>query len=408
MFQALKRIKLFIIHPGVQHSYRLANAAVATHRFRQVYLFTSILLKSPSIRKIPNPLKKRIKPISSEVRLVNFPIYTLIFTLARSVYNKIIKNPNKQVHNNPIYFFQKIFNWLCLPYIFYHRNAVVLVLYETAGWPLAKFAKYLNIPVIMDFPSISHEVAKTLGINETGLGIKLKAQERMSIDYAFFCSRFCKDSFKGLTSSKQDFTLYLGAETSILAREVTFVSGPVVKLSFIANLEYRKGLDLLLDALYSFSYEKPIEILLIGKIRPQWVTQHTPKVVKNNTITINFIPAMPQTELFQFLKQNQIDLNLQPSRFDSFAMVVPETMMQGIPNVVSPYVGAGELLDDGKDGFIMEDMTPLSIKKIIDNYILLTPDEIKALRTDVLQKAKTISWEQYGQQVSDAFDQILL
>jgi glycosyltransferase involved in cell wall biosynthesis len=303
----------------------------------------------------------------------------------------------------------------------------MVVCFETTGWPIVKYCKKWNIPVIMDFASISHEKAKTLGINETNYGIKLKKKERALIDYGFYCSKFCRDSFEGLTSAKKDFVLYLGAEQremqdiSIKNQEANGekVEGErmekwkleaeanKIKISFIANLEYRKGLDIFLEGIYGFKYDAFLEVHLIGRIREEWVNQHIPKPVLNQNIKLVYQPAMSQVELFEYLQKEQFDLNVQASRFDSFAMVVPETMMYGIPNIVSPFVGAGEMIQDGIDGFIMGELSSNNLNEILQKYIALDIQQRNELKKQVLNSAKNMVWGNYYTNLGKVFKEIL-
>lgn len=418
-------MKIFIIHPGIQHSYRLANALQKSFLFKKVYLFTSILFhegKTPLIKSF----KKRIKPIHKDVIIKNHYLYELLSKITRRLYNSVIINPNKQVHNNPIYFWQFIFGCLCLPSIWWHRKNLMLVTYETASWPITWFANKWKIPVVMDFPSISHEKAKELGINETNFGIAIKAKERQFIDYALFCSDFCRQSFAGLTSSQKDFVLYLGADARlensenrelIEKNQVSSIkyqddngnieNSKIIKISFIANLEYRKGLDILLEALYSYTYPAFLEVHLIGKIKKEWVAEHMPNTIINQQLRTVYQPAMSQQALFSYLAQEQFDLNVQPSRFDSFAMVVPETMMQGIPNIVSLYVGAGEMLNNGVDGFVMEKLDAECLAKIINQYLNLEKIQKQQFKLEVRKSSNKMTWDLYNLSVKDAFVSIL-
>jgi glycosyltransferase involved in cell wall biosynthesis len=418
-------LKLFIIHPGIQHAPYLANGANRSQIFDQITLFTSILYKPHE--RVFWKFKKRIKPVDQEVKIINHYLYTLLYSLSKFLYNKIIVNPHNQSHNNPIYFWQQIFGYLCLPRIYWNRKNLMVVCFETTGWPVVKYCKKWNIPVIMDFASISHEKAKTLGINETNYGIKLKKKERALIDYGFYCSKFCRDSFEGLTSAQRNFVLYLGAEQremqdiSIKNQEVNGekveggrmekwkleADANKIKISFIANLEYRKGLDIFLKGIYAYEYPVFLEVHLIGRIREEWVATHLPKSMLNHNVKLVYQPAMSQADLFKYLQQEQFDLNVQTSRFDSFAMVVPETMMQGIPNVVSPFVGAGEMIRDGIDGFIMDQLDSKSLSIILKNYIQLNQQERNKLKLRVLASSKNMVWENYYSNLGKVFEEIL-
>jgi glycosyltransferase involved in cell wall biosynthesis len=421
-------MKLFIIHPGVQHAAHLANGANRSGFFDEITLFTSVVFKPH--QKVIGVFKKRKKPLDITVNIKNHYLYTLLFSLSRLFYNKIIVNPHTQSHNNPIYFWQQIFGYLCLPRIYINRKNLMVVCFETTGWPVVKYCKKWNIPVIMDFASISHEKAKNLGINETNYGIRLKKKERALIDYGFYCSEFCRDSFEGLTTARKDFVLYLGAERrevqeasskyqelssggsevggqkSINRHENNKAMGSI-KISFIANLEYRKGLDIFLEGIYAYEYPVFLEVHLIGRIRKEWVEAQLPKIILNQNIKLVYQPAMSQAGLFDYLRIENFDLNVQTSRFDSFAMVVPETMMQGIANVVSPFVGAGEMINDDIDGYIMEELDSSSLHHILMRYMTLNMNQRNELKQQVLVSAKNMVWESYYVNLGKAFKGII-
>jgi glycosyltransferase involved in cell wall biosynthesis len=149
------------------------------------------------------------------------------------------------------------------------------------------------------------------------------------------------------------------------------------------------------------------EVHLIGRIREEWVEAHMPPIILNQQVKLIYQPAMSQGNLFDYLSQEQFDLNVQTSRFDSFAMVVPETMMQGIPNVVSPYVGAGEMIHDGIDGFKMPELNSVSLNRILLNYMNLNQKQRKALKEQVLNGAQHMVWENYYTNLGLVFKEIL-
>lgn len=399
-------MKLLIIHPGIQHAPHLANGAFRSNLFETVTLYTTILFKPR--RRVFGLLKRRVKPIDKGVKIVNHYIYTILFNCSRYLYNKVFANPHNQSHNNPIYFWQQVFGYLCLPHIYLNRKNILVACFETAAWPIVKYCKKWDVPVIMDFASISHEKAKNLGINETGYGITLKLKERQKIDYAFYCSKLCKASFTSKTSSKKDYLLYLGADKknnklNINARQTT----KKIKLSFIANLEYRKGLDILLDAFTQYKLDIELEVHFIGKLRKEWINNYLIDKIVPDHIKFVFQPAISQNKLFIYLSEQNFDLNIQPSRFDSFAMVVPETMMLGIPNLVSPYVGAGELIINNVSGFVMDTLNAKTLINILEDYILTSEALKSQLKLNTLKASELMTWDNYYVNLEKAFKNVL-
>ncbi|AFL95061.1 glycosyl transferase family protein 2 [Thermococcus cleftensis] len=65
-----------------------------------------------------------------------------------------------------------------------------------------------------------------------------------------------------------------------------------------------------------------------------------------------------------------------PSSFESFGMVVAEALAFGVPVIVSPHVGARILVEPGKNGFVLRD---LSVSSLVD-ALKLVMDDPKLLR----------------------------
>ncbi|WP_423149074.1 glycosyltransferase family 4 protein [Rubrolithibacter danxiaensis] len=393
------RRKAIIIHPGTQHAFRLANGLTKSERYSRVSLFTWLTLPGHYRLGKVKQFKKRVKNIDKGVAVYNFPFFEAFMLL----HKKILILLGKQ-NNNPYYFWYRIFNWFMLPYIYFNRRGLTLVLFETAGWPLSYFAKRWGITVIMDFPSISHEKAMELGIKETALGIRIKEKERQYIDFALFCSSFAAQTYRNRTSAKKDFVLPVGADVQIVNVNPQKQEDNCLRLACIANMEFRKGIDILLLAFSKIKFDK--ELHLIGKINKQWVLEFC-RQNSIDTSHIIFSGSLSQGDLNSYLIAKQIDLHVLPSRFDSFGMVVPETMILGIPNILSPFVGAGELIEKDQDGFIMDNLTPEDLFNKIRQFRLLSFEDKVKLQKNVINKSATMTWDNYYGQVGNMVQEVL-
>lgn len=366
-----------------------------------VSLYTWFTLSENSFLAKFSIFKKRVKRISNEVQVHNFPVFEAILV----IYLRFLALLKVDKGHTPRYQMQLLFGYLLLPVIYLKRKNSILVLSETAAWPITYYAKKWGIAVVMDFPSISHEEAAKAGIAETAYGIKIKALERQCIDYALNCSTFAANTYRHLTSAKKHFPLWLAAEAKQTHSSTLQKTFKGFNICCIANTEQRKGVDLLLKAFHLID-SSPKKLFLIGKIDRNWVKTFCGEQDIDSADII--IPgAFAQQDLTAYLIANHIQLHILPSRFDSFGMVVPETMMLGIPNVVSPNVGAGELLKHGYNGFIMEELNETSILKEINNYLNLTILEKNNLRINVLEQAKMMTWEKYSGRVVSVFKEIL-
>src|SRR5690606_30719605 len=171
-------------------AYQLANGLALSGKVEKVYLYTSFILPQNHILSKFELFKKRVKNVCSSVKVYNLIFPELIQLSLAWIYRKL-----NIINNDSYYICGLIFNFLLLPIVYYHRERLTIILFDTSGWPLSFFAKKWGVRVVMDFPSISHEKAAQLGVDESKLGIRIKERERRYIDYALFCSEFAEKTY---------------------------------------------------------------------------------------------------------------------------------------------------------------------------------------------------------------------
>ncbi|MXV17843.1 glycosyltransferase family 4 protein [Hufsiella ginkgonis] len=393
------KFDFILVHPGTQHAYQLANAASYSGQFKRVYLFTGFLIRDTHFLCRFPLFRKRAKSITPGVRVYNFLLIEACLRLHKKI-NAAFCIGN----NDPDYLWQMVFNWLMIPVIWYQRKYCLLALFETAGWPLVKYARQFRIPVIMDFPSMSHEEAAIHGIDESAFGKMVKLKERQLISYAFFCSSLAKASYQDLTSAKKSFVIPPGTYRHNGPGMFIPEKRSELKIACIANNELRKGLDTLLLAYKEL--DTPKKLYLVGKINKRWIKRFCINHQVDQT-NIYLTGPLQHNDVTAFLLNKQVDLHILPSRFDAFGMVVPETMSLGIPNIVSRNVGAGETLQHGNNILIMPENTPAALAKLVNYYRYASPESKTALRRRVRRQAEGMSWQAYYERVAQALTIIL-
>lgn len=393
--------KIIVIHPGTQHAFRLANALATSFPTIQVKFYTWFITSTRSHLSKIWPFNRRVVRIHDKVIIKNF----LLFEVALLFHKKLktlLSIPN---NNNPYYIWQTIFGFFLLPILFINRKKTALIIFETCGWPIVKYAQKWKIPVVMEFSAISHESAASLGIGETILGIKIKSSERRYINYGFNCSKFAANTYNGKTSAKRHYPIWLGTDFKSNSNTTKIVTNKLI-CCCIGNSEKIKGIDILLEAFNAIKNKEKL-LYIIGNINCNWVKSYC----KEKEIPLDKVilsGKIKHQDLKDYLVSKCINLHILPSRFDSFGMVVPETMALGIPNIVSPYVGAGEMLQHGTDGYVMNTLSADELTKFIYEYINLS-DECKVnLSMAALKKAEQMTWENYNERIKVIFEEILL
>ena len=146
-----------------------------------------------------------------------------------------------------------------------------------------------------------------------------------------------------------------------------------IKFVTIGYIEWRKGQDLLFDAIESMSDEVKEQALFTV------IGQNTSLMAQNLAKKIKSMPyiSMPGTvsreEIHNILEQANVMIC--PSREDPMPTVCAEAMMHKVPCIVSDATGTAAYIKDGFDGLIFksEDVDELRSKIIwcIDNHDIL-------------------------------------
>jgi glycosyltransferase involved in cell wall biosynthesis len=87
-----------------------------------------------------------------------------------------------------------------------------------------------------------------------------------------------------------------------------------------------------------------------------------------------------------------------PSLGDSFSRTVLEAMSCELPVIISDMVGAKDIIEDGKEGFIIPARDIQAIAEKI-RYFYDNPDEIKRMGRNARRKAQEYTWEKFAQEV---------
>ena len=89
---------------------------------------------------------------------------------------------------------------------------------------------------------------------------------------------------------------------------------------------------------------------------------------------------------------NDCSVYVQPSVTEGFGIPVLEAMAYSRPVIVTEGAGSCELIDDGKDGFVVPIRDADALKEKIE-YFHDNPDEVKRMGKNARAKAEKYSWE---------------
>jgi UDP-glucose:(heptosyl)LPS alpha-1,3-glucosyltransferase len=99
------------------------------------------------------------------------------------------------------------------------------------------------------------------------------------------------------------------------------------------------------------------------------------------------------------------DAYVQPTFYDPCSLVVLEAFAAGLPVVTSRFNGAGELLTEGREGYLVDD--PANVDELVQRLRpLLEPEIRERMGLAARQLAEQHSWERNCHEVLDVYHEI--
>ena len=156
-----------------------------------------------------------------------------------------------------------------------------------------------------------------------------------------------------------DLKLHLKDKKTNL-KEQLGLSPETLTALFIGNDFGRKGLKYLIEAFGLLPSTLPIILLVAGKDKHQKDYEQLSRET-GCAQRIHFIGYQDDVGRLYAAA----DLFILPSLFDPFGSVVLESLYSGTPVLTGPSVGAGELIVNGVNGFVVPDYKPETLAKAI-------------------------------------------
>lgn len=175
----------------------------------------------------------------------------------------------------------------------------------------------------------------------------------------------------GIKESKIIYSDY-GMNTSIFKKAVSKKVSLPLKLGFLGDCSYSKGLRVLLDAIKNLKDNEKVEVMLYGNISPRWVNKYYPELFKNKIIKINgYIVDHQKESVF-----NKMHLLVVPSVwYENSPLVIHEAFLTGTPVLTGNVGGMKDLIEENKSGITFEigNSTDLAnkIDFLLDNPVIV-------------------------------------
>jgi len=135
--------------------------------------------------------------------------------------------------------------------------------------------------------------------------------------------------------------------------------GPL-RAVFVGNLEPRKGLDTLVDAVERV--EDPLRVTAVGRPTDDRYVRHVEARVADSD-RVRLTEQLSDADLADVLRRSHV--LAVPSRYEGFGIVYPEGMSFGLPAIATTAGGADEVVTDGETGFLVDPDDPGGVARAL-------------------------------------------
>jgi len=238
-----------------------------------------------------------------------------------------------------------------------HPDAV----YAYEGGALRTFqeAKRLGVPTLYELPSshwywehrfLSEEAERNPAfagllpkLQDSPRHMQWKDEELRLADFVFVASQHVRHTLTGVVPDEKIRVTSYGAPPIRPRKPMPREAKRPLKVLFVGALIQRKGISYLLDAVDRLGAE--VELTIVGRrFQPN-------QRVDEALSRVRWFETMPHGQVLDLMMES--DVLVLPSLCEAFGLVVTEAMACGLPVIVTPNVGAADLVSEGHEGFIV-------------------------------------------------------
>lgn len=289
------------------------------------------------------------------------------------------------------------------------KDAKVLYAYEDAALEIFQEGKRLGLLNFYDLPIGYWRAARELmqeewerrpdwastltGFKDSAKKLARKDEELALADHIFVASSFTKKTLESYPSQLAPITVIpYGFPEPYLKRQYELIKDRPLKLLFVGGLSQRKGIANVLEAVEVLGGN--VQLTVIGRKAVEDCIPLNEGLKKHR-----YIPSLPHHEVLREMREH--DILLFPSLFEGFGLVITEAMSQGTPVITTDRTVGPDLIEDGKDGWLIPAGSTRDLIDCIER-ILAQPECVVVAGMAAINKAAQRPWSKYGSELADA------
>ena len=227
--------------------------------------------------------------------------------------------------------------------------------------------------------------------------IEKEKQEYEEADYIAIPSSFVRRSFieHGIAESKLIQIPY-GVDLTHFKKVPK--TDDVFRVIFAGGMRIRKGVQYLVQAFAECKLPNA-ELVLLGTL-----DEEMKSFFKKYEGTFTWKGHIPREELYKHYSQGSVFV--MPSIEEGLALVQAQAMACGLPLICTTNSGGEDLIEDGKEGFVIpiRDVEALKEKLV---YYHENPDALARMSEAAQTRAAHgLTWHDYGEKIAKAYERI--
>ena len=292
----------------------------------------------------------------------------------------------------------------------FDKRCQVVYCYEDSALVTFRMAKRCGVRRVYELPIGYHDEARVVArqeverdksllpfwvcLHESPEKLDRKSAEIAAADHIICASTYCRNTvLKHLKEPCQISVVPYGCDVQWQPKVwgSRDMRGPL-KLVFVGRLDPRKGLHYLFEGL-----EKLIPGSFELRLAGRWVHGYKEWLMRRRRVAFRDLGQIGRGHLISVLQDSH--LLVFPSLFEGFGLVLLEAMACGIPILATDRTGAPDIIEDGKEGFLVRGACSDDIVKVLnlvlDNRKLLPDMGVAARKTAV-----SLSWSTYRRRLA--------